>query len=305
MSELDRSRPVHLIVNPKSGYGGSKHLLGDLRLAVRAANLDLVEYVTRAPGDATRYARSITRDASAVLVYGGDGTMSEVANGLAGSELPMLPCPAGTENLLAKEIGVPGDPGRIVRTLLDGRVVLCDVGKINDRFFLLILGVGFDGEVVHRVAQQRKGHISHLDYFWPIWRTFWEHRFPLMRIELDGERVFEDRGLAFVGNISRYAMGLRICCDADYSDRELDMVIYPCHEQSVLVLHSAMTLLGLHARSHHVIYRRFRHARIDSDASVSTQIDGDPGPSGPLDIRVLAEQVRLIVPEKESTEEGK
>ncbi len=303
MAELDPNRPVHLIVNPRSGYGGSKHLLGDLRSAVRLAQLDLVEYVTKAPWDATRYARSIQDQASAVLVYGGDGTMSEVANGLAGSDVPMLPCPAGTENLLAKEIGVPGDPKEIVDTLLEGTVVPCDVGRINDRFFLLILGVGFDGEVVHRVADQRKGHISHLDYFWPIWRTFWEHRFPHMHIELDGETVFDDRGLAFVGNISRYAMGLKICRDADFSDRMLDMVIYPCHEQSMLVLHSALTLVGLHVGASNVLYRRFRQARIESKSSLPTQVDGDPGPSAPLEIEVLDEQVKLIVPVRKDPSE--
>jgi YegS/Rv2252/BmrU family lipid kinase len=298
MSDLDRSRPVHLIVNPKSGYGGSKHLLGDLRQAVRARGLELVEYVTKAPWDATRYAGSITDQASAVLVYGGDGTMSEVANGLAGSSLPMLPCPAGTENLLAKEIAVPSDPAAIVDILLEGHVTPCDVARINDRFFLLILGVGFDGEVVHRVAGGRSGHISHLDYFWPIWRTFWEHEFPHMRITLDGQEVFNDRGLAFVGNISRYAMGLYICQDAQYNDRKLDMVIYPCHDQSMLVLHSALTLFHLHVGSGQAIYRQFSSATIESDSHVQTQVDGDPGPAAPLEIEVLPDQVQLLVPEE-------
>jgi len=290
--------PVHLIINPKSGYGGNRLLLSDLRLEFAAAGLELVEYTTKCPGDAARYAGGIRDQASAVVVLGGDGTVREAAGGLIGSTVPILPCPAGTENLLAKELRIPSHPREIINILKTGLVVECDVGCINGLQFLLIIGVGFDGEVVRRLAAGRTGHISHLSYFWPIWRTFWEHDFPRMRITADGEEVFNDFGLAFVGNISRYAVGLRICRDARFDDGLLDMVVFSCREQTALVLHAAWTLLRRHPLKGNVVYRRFRRARIETASPVPSQVDGDVGPSTPLDINVLPERIRLLVPRR-------
>ncbi|MBS3734449.1 MAG: NAD(+)/NADH kinase [Phycisphaerae bacterium] len=300
---MDFSKPVHLIVNPRSGYGSGQYRLGDFRTAARGAGVDLVEYTTAGPGDAADRARQVRRDASAVVVWGGDGTANEVASGLTGSAVPMLACPVGTENLLAKELAMPGSPRRLVEVLGSGRIVACDVGIVNDRVFLLLIGVGFDGEVVRRLAAKRGGHISHLSYFWPLWRTFWEHDFPRLHVTADGETVFDDFGLAFVGNISRYAVGLRICRDAAIDDGLLDLVVFSCREQTRLMLHAAWTLLRRHPLKGDVIYRRVRAARIEArrpdgqtDRPVCTQVDGDVGPDTPLEIRLASGRVRLLVP---------
>jgi len=298
MAPADRKHHVHLVINPHSGYGGHRHELGDLRAAAREANLEMVEYTTRSPEDATDYVRRVAAHARAVVVWGGDGTANEVASGLAGTNVPMLACPAGTENLLAKELRIPSDPRKIIQVIQTGQVVNCDIGRINGRNFLLIIGVGFDGEVVRRLSAIRTGHISHLSYFWPIWRTFWEHDFPRMRIVADAEEVYDDIGLAFIGNISRYAVGLRICRDALYDDGLLDLVVFSCREQTALVLHAAWTLLRRHPLKGNVLYRQFRNVRIETRDPVPSQVDGDVGPSTPLDISVSPKRIKLLIPGK-------
>ncbi len=296
MIRTDKNRPIHLIINPHSGYGGRKLLIAELRAQIRQAGMELTEYTTRAPQDATDYARSIVTRAAAAVVWGGDGTVNEVASALAGSDVPVLACPAGTENLLAKQLKIPSSPRGIVDVLTNGQVVDCDVGQINDRNFLLIIGVGFDGEVVRRVTGTRTGHISHLSYFWPIWRTFWEHDFPRMRIEADGREIFNDFGLAFIGNISRYAVGLRICRDAMFDDGLLDLVVFTCQEQTALMLHAAWTLLRVHPLKGNVAYHQIRRARIETDKAVPSQVDGDLGPNTPLDISVSPRRLKLLIP---------
>ena len=287
---------IHIIVNPRSGSGVRRSALAELRLALRARGLDSTEYVTTGPADATRYAASVIGQAELVVAWGGDGTVREVAAALAGTNVPVLACPFGTENLLAKELGIPGNPARLAEIITAGRVVDCDLGEANGKSFLLIVGVGFDGEVVRRLAAVRRGHITHLSYFWPIWRTFWEHDFPRMRVVADGQEIFNDYGLAFVGNISRYAVGLRICRDAVFNDGLLDLVVFTCQEQTALVLHAAWTLLRLHPLKGNVLYRQFRHARIETDRPVPSQTDGDVGPNTPLDIALHVGKLRLLVP---------
>jgi diacylglycerol kinase (ATP) len=299
MIRTDKDRPIHVIVNPHSGYGGQALVLADLIAALRRADMDVVEYVTRAPEDATRYCRQVADHASAAIVWGGDGTVNEVANGLVGTDVPILACPAGTENLLAKELRVSSDPRKIVEAIRHGRVVNCDVGKINGRNFLLIIGVGFDGEVVRRVSAVRTGHISHLSYFWPIWRTFWEHDFPRMRITADGREIFDDYGLAFIGNISRYSVGLRICRDALYDDGLLDLVVFHCRQQTALLLHAAWTLLRRHPLKGNAAYCQAKTIRIETQSPVPSQVDGDVGPATPLDISVAPVRIKLLIPPAE------
>ncbi len=293
---IETGKPVHVIINPRSGYGGQKRLLGELRREIRGAGWDVVEYVTQCVADATRYAKSVVSDASAVICWGGDGTVNEVANGLAGSNVPLLPVRAGTENLLAKELCIPKRPVDLVGLLCSGQVMSCDIGRINDLSFHSILGVGFDAEVVRRVSQTRTGHISHLSYFWPIWRTFWEHDFPFLRVQVDGQSVFEGRGMAFVGNISRYSSGLRICREARFDDGLLDLVVFECDQQVRLLLHAAWTLLRLHPLKGNVIYRQAKRIRIESDEPVHCELDGDLGPLTPLDISISPSSIKLIVP---------
>lgn len=296
MATIDTSLPVHMVVNPTSGRGGRRGMLAGLRGALNAAGLEVVQHTTTEPGEATSYARSLGGAASAVIVWGGDGTVNEIACGLLGTDLPILPYPAGTENLLAKELRIGRDPAEIVNMLMGGRIIQADVGKINDRNFLLILGVGFDGEVVRRLTANRSGHISHLSYFWPMWRTFWEHNFPKMHIIADGEEVFDGFGLAFVGNISRYAAGLRICRDARIDDGLLDLVVFSCKEQTTLMLHAAWTLLRRHPLKGDVIYSRVRRVRIETDQPAPCQVDGDLGPNTPLDVSLEPGRIRLLVP---------
>jgi YegS/Rv2252/BmrU family lipid kinase len=301
MIQTDKDRPIHIIINPHSGYGDHGLVLAKLSASLREAGFDVMAYTTAAPEDATRYARQIVGKASLAMVWGGDGTVNEVVNGLAGTDVPILTCPAGTENLLAKELRISLDPAEILRTVRHGRISDCDVGVVNGRNFMSIIGVGFDGEVVRRLASVRTGHISHLSYFWPIWRTFWEHDFPRMRITADGEEIFDDFGLAFVGNISRYSVGLRICRDALYDDGLLDLVVFHCHQRGSLMLHAAWTLLRMHPLKGDVIYRRLRKVRFETAKPVPTQIDGDVGPNTPIEVSIAPQRIKLLIPPPEST----
>jgi diacylglycerol kinase (ATP) len=291
-----QAKPVQIIINPRSGYGGHNPLLGRLRRELRAAGLASEEYVTRSRKDATRHTREIVSEASVIIVWGGDGTVNEVANGMGDSEVPLLITQAGTENLLAKELRIPKPPEDLVDLLRHGHVMDCDIGRINGRSFHSILGVGFDAEVVRRVSQGRTGHISHLSYFWPIWRTFWEHDFPRLHIVADDHTVFDGRGLAFVGNISRYATGLRVCCDAQFDDGLLDLVVFECDQPGGLLLHAAWTLLRRHPLKGNVLYRQAKQIRIEAEKPVSCQLDGDLGPTTPLDISLSPHKIKLIVP---------
>ncbi len=222
--------------------------------------------------------------------------MREIAHGLEGSDKPMMIIPCGTENLLANELGYDERIKTILKTFEQGHIEPLDLCKANGKSFTSICGVGFDGQIVKLVDANRSGHINHLDYFWPIWRIFWNHKFPQIKVELNGEEIFNGQGLVFAGNISRYAIGLQISHYADYGDGLFDVCIYKCKGRLHLLKHALMTVLKKHADCKDVIYKQGTKAKISSNFSVETELDGDPGPHLPLQITIEPQAVKVVVP---------
>ncbi|MBN1974035.1 MAG: diacylglycerol kinase family lipid kinase [Sedimentisphaerales bacterium] len=291
---------IEYIVNPKSGATSGKLVWSRFEEYLKKKKYEIRNNLTRSLSHACELATEAAKDSDCAMVIaiGGDGTIREVAHGLEGSSKPLLILPGGTENLLANELGFDGKLKNIIRTFEAQYIRPLDLGNINGRCFTSIAGFGYDGEVVKMVSAQRSGHIDHYDYFWPIWRSFWNYRFDPMKVTIDGEDIFEGRGLVFVGNISRYAIGLQILHNANYSDGLLDICIYKCASQSHLVKHSLMTIVKHHSNCRDVIYRQGKKISIISDTDrIRTEIDGDPGPSLPAAINVIPNAVQCIVPE--------
>ena len=291
--------PIYrFIVNPKSGCSVNATPVRRLRDHIRArgflAHIDLTQSLEHATELAHQAAQS---NCQGVVVAGGDGTVRAVAAGMAGSELPLLIVPTGTENLFAGELGLDGSEEVTLAALDHGVIRKLDLGRANGRCFIAIVGVGFDAEVVQRINRFRTGHITHRDYLWPICRTFWEHRFPTLNIVADGRRICDQPALLFVSNISRYAVGLKITPHADFSSSYLDVTVYKCHKRRQLLLHSALTILGQSHRSPDVIRTRCRRLIVNcADLQVPVQLDGDPGPKLPLEINVLPSTARVLAP---------
>ncbi len=291
---------ITYIVNPKSGASSTKLTGRRFEQYLVKRGFDVRVSLTNSLKHACELATdsAVDYDCAMVVAVGGDGTVREVAHGLEGSSKPLLIIPHGTENLLANELGFDERLKTIIRTFEAGYIRPLDLGSVNGRCFTSIAGFGFDGEVVKRVSDQRAGHICHFDYVWPIWRTFWEYKFKPMKVEVDGEEIFNGRGLVFVGNISRYAVGLQILRNANYGDGKLDICIYKCASHIHLVKHSLMTILKHHAKGRDVIYRQGKEISVSSySADIRTEIDGDPGPALPVRIKVIPQAVNCIVPE--------
>lgn len=291
---------ITYIVNPKSGASSSKPIGRQFEQYLIERGYEVKVSLTTSLDNACELATDAAVDYNCAMVVavGGDGTVREVAHGLEGSDKSLLIVPCGTENLLANELGFDEKLKTIIKAFEAQYIRSLDLGSANGKCFTSIAGFGFDGQVVERVSEQRAGHIDYFDYFWPLWRTFWGYKFDAMKVEVDGEEIFQGRGLVFVGNISRYAVGLQILHYADFSDGLLDVCIYKCASQLYLLKHSFMTALKQHAYSSDVIYRQGKDIVVSSEAAdIRTEIDGDPGPALPVQIKVIPQAVNCIVPE--------
>jgi diacylglycerol kinase family enzyme len=143
-----------LIANPHAA--GVDPRLRRLVVAALAGRYDVEAIVTDAPHHAIGLAGAAARGgADAVVTLGGDGTVNEAANGLAGTDVPLIPLPGGSQNVFAKMLGLPGDlvdaAERVLHLADDWRTRRVDLGRVNGRVFTFSAGAGLDASVVEHV----------------------------------------------------------------------------------------------------------------------------------------------------------
>jgi len=250
----------------------------------------------------------------ALVAAGGDGTVATLAN-LTSPEVPLAIIPFGTENLLAKHLGLTSDPAAMTRLLTTGVPMRFDAGRANGRLFALMLGCGFDAEVVRRFHRERSGNISHFDYAKPILDSMRSYRYPEIRVSVE-EQLAESNGpgarqsqwhtisarWAFVANLPEYARGLRIVPEARGRDGLLDVCTF--RRGTVLrgLWYLSRIACGWHRRMSDRTLAQCRRLRLEADEAVPYQMDGDPGGFLPVEIEVLPERLKLLVPVKWASE---
>ncbi|MHC5112166.1 MAG: diacylglycerol/lipid kinase family protein [Planctomycetota bacterium] len=263
---------LYAIVNPASGQRDHLAAVRRVRDALKAQNADLTVHVSEKRGDIERLARSLAEDAEAVLVVGGDGTVNELVNGLGNRPLPVLIWSRGTANLSADGRATPG-PEEVVRFLLHGVAGAVDLGVSNGRYFHSVAGVGFDASCLQRM--RRSSHIGYGDYFWPIWRAFWEFEPSSMRVIADEREVFAGKCLLLVGNQRRYGPGIVAFPSASRCDGKLDLCVIPLGSRRDLLIQGLRFLRGRHTGRGGVVCCQFSRLVVTSRGPLPMQMDGD------------------------------
>ncbi len=180
-----------LVVNPAaSSVSPRVQVLVQRALAdhheVRLAETTRRDHATRLAEDAAR------RGLDAVVVLGGDGTVNEVANGLAGSSTAMIPLPGGSTNVFCRTLHLPDDPLEAVQVSIAAMsqqlLKPVGLGRVNGRYFLFHTGIGFDAAVVEQVERSGdlKRYLNHPLFVWAAVKTWVRHfdrRRPALTVE--------------------------------------------------------------------------------------------------------------------------
>jgi len=298
----DTKRTVVVSINPNSGSKDQRSLVESLAETLTSQGFT-VHMLTDIEEVKTTVAELSSAQASglrAVVAAGGDGTVSLLANSLP-PQTPLAILPLGTENLLAKHLGLTADPGAIAEMIAHGRTKRFDSGRANGKLFLVMASCGFDAEVVHRLHSQRKGHIRHWSYVKPTFRAIRKYRYPKLRIRTSESGKPVIAKWAFIFNVPRYAMNLPIVWDADPSDGQLDLCTFRGGNLLRGLFYLAAICLRQHRGWKYSHFCQFKKIWIEADERVPYQLDGDPGGVLPLEIEVIPNFLRLLVPEKWSS----
>ena len=295
-------RKATLISNPKTGRYASRRLRPIPELASRLESLGLkVDLrLTRGPGDAAEIAGRVARNGSSdVIVAGGDGTINEAIQGLAGTNARLGIIPRGTANVLARELGLPLDDEQALKIAVQGKTREIYLGLAIDettnerRHFALMAGIGLDASVVRRVQPSLKKRIGK-GAFWISGLSHLATWNPKpFTLEIDNQNYTAT--FAAIGKSARYGGDLAITPGARLDQREFEIcIIQTMSRLRYLHLLSYAMRDGMPRDSPEVQFVKATSVKAHGDAQV--QVDGELLGHLPMRFEIAPHSLNVIVP---------
>ena len=292
-----------IIANPTSGsYTHNRLQIEDTIDYLRQNGWQADLCLTKAAGDARKFAReAVEQHISVVVAVGGDGTINEIIQELANSDTALGVLPSGTVNVWARETGIPLDNKVAREILLHGRTRRIDLGQMGDRYFLLMAGIGFDGEVTRTVEKKSVKRFGVLGYFFV--GTWFGLSYPSFRVTVQmGERTFRTNAIQMIiGNTQLYAGAIKYTWQAKCDDGLLDVCILRKQNTFGRIAIAIDFILRREQRRNWVQYETCKDIKIRTRRRVAVQIDGDaagdtPRSFPPVTFCVAPDALKVIVP---------
>lgn len=281
---------VLVVGNRRSGRGGAESVCLEAVATLVRAGHEVMLTVSEEPPPADF-------SPEVVVVAGGDGSVHHLLPTLADSGIPVYHLPLGTANLFARQFGMGRSVGMLARALSAWRTRDIDLIEFNGRLAAVMVSLGPDAAVVHRVARRRAGPIRAASYVGPLLAELRGWSGGPVRVEADGRTVVEDgRGVLVLANMRHYGGRFDPARRADPQDGVLDVAFLPARTPTDLVRMAALARLGLHERARGVVMTRARTVRVEA-AGVPAQADGEAVEhGGGMDVRVRERALRVLLP---------
>ncbi len=299
-----------LVVNSFASSVTARNTVVVHRRLARGHDVELVE--TNRRGHATRFAHDAARRGVDVVIgYGGDGTLNEVATGIAGSDTALGVLPGGSTNVFARTIGLPNDPvvaaDHLARGIDAADFRPIGLGRVNGRFFCFHTGIGYDAAVVKAVEKRASlkrwlGHPLFISAALSTWARGYDRDEPHFRLDTGDGRTLDDGYFTIVLNTNPYTY---------LGNRPLDLwPAAPLDNPFVVVTFRTLRVLpilrgvgsalrggGVRTSEHVVEWRDVDRMVVEHEQPFPYQLDGDYlGDVERLEFDFVPDAVRLVFP---------
>jgi diacylglycerol kinase family enzyme len=324
---------AELIYNPRGGQVVVRNELKAVMTFLARYGWTVTYRETTGPGEATELACNAAREgANVVVAAGGDGTVSEVANGLLHTDTAMGVLPVGTTNSWALQMGIPALhpflPGtnvvkmvtdleqRIARpvpanyyrkvlldaakVLVEGRTVAVDMGEVSGRYFLMWAGIGLDATVLRSIPPKEKKMLGSWAYLATALGIFGRCPSTAVRLSLDGNIIETNTPLIVISNIQLYGGMMAIGAKARVNDGKLDVCVFKGQGFFTFVQHSMKILSHQHLQDPKIEYHQSSEIIVESADSLPMHVDGEPFAKTPVSIHSVPSALKVIVPQNAS-----
>jgi len=288
---------VAVVAHAQKSFGGG---LRELRTVLaRDGVTDPLWYEVKKSRHAPEYARrAVAEGADLMFVWGGDGTVQRCIDAVAGTGVVVAILPAGTANLLATNLHVPGDLGAAVRVGLHGDRREIDTGSVNGEHFAVMAGAGFDARMIAGADRGMKDRLGRAAYLYTGARSLFARRVTAT-VEVDGRRFFEGRAsCVLAGNVGQVLGGVEVFPAARPDDGRLELGVVTAGNPVDWARTLGRVALRGAERSPFVEMTAGKSFRIRFDRKLPYELDGGARPAArDLRIEVHPRSVTICVPE--------
>ncbi len=261
------------IINPISGTG-NKEKVEDIIIKKNKDKVDYKIVYTEAQNHAKLIAAEEKDNFDAIIAVGGDGTINEVAQSLINTDCAMGIIPLGSGNGLARHLKIPLNVEKSIDNILNFNVSLIDTGKINDKFFVNVAGVGFDAFVAHKFAEADSRGFK--TYAHIITKELPKYKPFRVNLEVDDTIITNTFFMVTIANSSQFGNKAYISPSASLCDGEFDVVML-----RKFPLITSPVLAGLLFAKKIDMFRYVQNIKgkkilIEKKGEICAQIDGEP-----------------------------
>lgn len=238
---------------------------------------------------------AVSKEYSNVIAIGGDGTVNEILQVIAGKNIKLGVVPLGSGNGLARHCKIPLDTDEALQVIKEGANTLIDVGIINDVYFISNAGVAFDAWVCHQIEQSTKRGLKMYVQF--VFKNFFSYKSATYHIETDNESFSTKAYFLNAANGKEFGYGFELASEASLKDGLLDLILV-----KKINLWSGLVFVwqgwrGKLKASKNVLLMKSKSIRIRSNNMQYFQTDGDTHKTeGKCEIRIVPSYLNLIIP---------
>jgi len=290
--------PPLLILNPWAGSKRKSSRLPRLVQQLRLAFPNLETATTRLRNDGIRLAQeAVGKNCRLIICAGGDGTINEVINGLAGSDAALAILPTGTGNALAREIGLPMNAFKAGGLVSMSKPTATPLGQVNGRYFVLLAGVGFDAFIIQQVSLRLKRRFGIFAYLAAGFLSLFKYPYPTIRFKIQDRIVTGTCAFFFKARcpIGPFVLSPKAGLQEPY----LDLYIFKGRGPVTYLRYIVAVLLGWHSKLPDVEYQKVKEATVSSDVPIRVHTDGEiMEQSDSYRIGIAPEHLNLLVPSR-------
>jgi diacylglycerol kinase (ATP) len=282
-----------VIVNPTAG--SPEHVRGWQERVESVAD-DCPVRVTSHSGEAEALARRAVKEGfTRIVAAGGDGTVNQVANGIAGSGAALGVLPMGTVNVFALELGLPLNSLPLCWEIVTGaNVRLVDLPSANGKYFVQLAGVGLDAQVVKETSLAFKRSFGPLSYLISAAQIA-ARQPPKLCIESENSPV-EEGSFVLIGNGRLYGGPFPFFKHATINDGLFDVVVFKRLGYLEIIKYLQDVVFSSDIKVPEIEYFQTRQLRITSEQDVPLELDGELAGNCPVEFRIRERALRVLAP---------
>ncbi|MHA0858022.1 diacylglycerol kinase [Paenibacillus sp. CMAA1364] len=289
---------ARLIYNPTSGREEMRKRLPDILERLDRGGIETSVHATTEEGDATREAAiAIERGYDMIIAAGGDGTLYEVVNGMAGKpNLPPLGLfPLGTSNDFARGLGISKNWEDYCDLIIAQETRPIDVGKANDRYFINIAGGGTLTELTYDVPSKLKTLIGQLAYYLKGIEKMVRLSPQELIIKANGHETLHDEFMLFLIANTNSVGGFELLApNAMIDDGLFDVIALKNCNLAEFVRVASLAIRGEHLNDKKVIHFQTDYMEVTSPGEVLLNLDGELGGSLPGTFEMLKQHIQIF-----------